>query len=270
MNDKKEENERAICGMLIHTSSSESVGIPSLHHTNQPRPPFLATTVEDLYDYITTTTANCTNPLIVPGSERRPEEDATVSGHEGTYICMDGLPNTPDKCRIYSFAVNREDIKFESTLGQRGCRVHVVTSHTEYSYARLGTNVYLYPLELALTPGHGNYTLDNFINLLTHMWRPIHYVKTTTEGGELLLLRNLFTSTYEAYNTFKQIRLLLHLPLATDDNLGHLEELYRLLVGLEYYGYHLVYSRPIPGYTYNHYTFDRVIATKYETVWVKQ
>lgn len=143
-----------------------------------------------------------------------------------------------------------------------------MTGLTEYSYARLGPNVYLYPLELALTPGHGNYTLDNFINLLTHMvnislthiyadfimeqrasrkgtaggkelqleetegvkkhciclyksfpsipislqWRPIHYVKTTTMGGELVLLRNLFTSGYEAYNTLKQLGSILFSP----------------------------------------------------------
>lgn len=64
------------------------------------------------------------------------------------------------------------------------------------------------------------------------------------------------------FSCWRQIRLLLHLPLATDNNLEQLEELYHLLVGLEYYGYRLVYSRPLPGHTYTHYNLDRILAIK--------
>ncbi|XP_069191384.1 probable methyltransferase-like protein 24 [Procambarus clarkii] len=251
----------------------ENVG--TLRHPPHPAhhrpPPYLPTSLDDLYDYITTITAhNCSQPLVVPGSKLLQGDNITVSGHEGTYICLDGLPSTPESCRIYSFGVNREDIKFETTMGVRGCRTHLVTATTEYSYMQLTTNVYLYPLTLSNTSGLGAYTLDNFINLLSHMGKPIHFVKTTIEGSEWTLLNNLFTSDYEAYTHVKQIRLLLHLPLATDEHLSSLDDKYRLLLGLEYYGYRLLHSRVIPGTTYLHFNLDRVVATKYETVWIRQ
>ncbi|XP_042206167.1 uncharacterized protein LOC121855339 [Homarus americanus] len=153
-------------------------------------------------------------------------------------------------------------------MGERGCH-HMMAALTEYSYAQVTKNVYLYPLELANVSALGSYTLDNFINLLTHKDKPINYVKTTMKGTEWTLLRNLFTSGYQAYKHVKQIRLLLHLPMATDEYLTYLDDAYRLLLGLEYYGYHLLYSRPIPGTTYVHYNLDRVVATKYETVWIR-
>lgn len=236
----------------------------------QQRPPYLPTAPDDLFDYITHVTVNCTNSLIVPGSTLSEGEDTSVSGHEGTYICLDGMPSTPNSCRIYSFGVNREDIKFETTMGKRGCRTHLVTALTEYSYAQVSKNVFLYPLELTNSSSIGAYTLDNFINLLSHMGKTIQYVKTTTKGSEWTLLRNLFTSGYEAYNHVKQIRMLLHLPLAKDENLSALDDMYRLLLGLEYHGYRLLYSRLIPGTSYVHYNMDRVVGTKYETVWLRQ
>ncbi|KAK7078236.1 hypothetical protein SK128_025463 [Halocaridina rubra] len=233
------------------------------------RPPYIPSGLVELFDYITKTSRNCHNPLTVPGTEYREGENRSISGHEGTFICLDGVPDTPEACRIYSFGFNRDDIKFETTMGKRGCRVHLVSGTTEYSYSTVGKNVYLYPLNLSNSTGLGEYTLDNFINLMNHMEEPIQYIKTTTMGTEWTLLHNLFTSKYNAFHHVKQIRLLLHLPLANDDNIEILQQQYRLLLGLEYYGYSLLYSRPINGTFYFHYNLDRDVATKYETVWVR-
>ncbi|MPC86056.1 hypothetical protein E2C01_080868 [Portunus trituberculatus] len=45
--------------------------------------------------------------------------------------------------------------------------------------------------------------------------------------------------------------------------------MYHLLLGLEYYGYRLVHSRPIPGSTYSIHNLQIQVATKYETVWIR-
>ncbi|XP_045110753.1 methyltransferase-like protein 24 [Portunus trituberculatus] len=238
---------------------------------SRTRPSYLMNSIEDLFDFITITTANCTNPQVIPGASVLETEDRTISGHEGTYICLDNLPETPtqESCRIYSFAINRNDIKFEATMGKRGCRVHLLAANTEYSYTRIKPNVYLYPLELNVSPGLNKYSLDGFLDLLTHMWKPIHYVKTTTQGSEWTFLKTLYLSGYEAFTHIKQIRLLLHLPYATDDHFKDLEGMYHLLLGLEYYGYRLVHSRPIPGSTYSIHNLQIQVATKYETVWIR-
>ncbi|XP_064117470.1 uncharacterized protein LOC135222949 [Macrobrachium nipponense] len=233
------------------------------------KPPYLPIDLSDLYDFITATKGTCVDPSFVPGTSIRDGENTTVSGHEGTYICLDGIPSTPDSCRIYSFGFNRDDIKFENRMGKLGCRVHLVSGKTEYSYTPLGNNVYLYPLTLSNFTELGKYTLDNFLNLMNHMDKPIHYVKTEEEGSEWTLLQNLYTSSYKAPYYIKQLRLLLHLPIANDDNISDLLEKYRLLLGLEYYGYKLLYSRPIPGTLYYHLNLDMEVATKYETVWVR-
>ncbi|ROT65670.1 hypothetical protein C7M84_016351 [Penaeus vannamei] len=238
----------------------------------EPRVPYIPNDIEDLFHFVTTVRASCRNPLTIEGSLYREGENRSVrvEGHEGTYICLDGLPKTPDACRLYAFGVNREDIKFEMDMGKRGCRSHIVTPLTEYSYSKLGVNTYLYPLHLSNDTGLGHYTLDNFMNLLNHMRKPIHYVKTTLAGAEWTLLFNLFTSSYQAYVNVKQVRLLLHLPPANDENLQTLTEMYRMLIGLEYYGYKLVYSRPLPDTQYYHAYFERELYTKYETVWIRR
>ncbi|KAK8393013.1 hypothetical protein O3P69_013211 [Scylla paramamosain] len=240
--------------------------------SSRTRPSYLLSSIEDLFDFITVTTVNCSNSQVIPGSSVLETEDRMISGHEGTYICLDALPETPtqESCRIYSFGINRNDIKFETVMGQRGCRVHLLMANTEYSYSRLKPNVYLYPLELTVSPSLNNYTLDGFLDLLTHMWKPIHYVKTTTRGSEWTFLKTLYLSGYEAYTHVKQIRLLLHLPYATDDHFKDLESLYHLLLGLEYYGYRLVHSRPIPDSIYIIHNLQRHVATKYETVWIRE
>ncbi|XP_068200494.1 uncharacterized protein [Palaemon carinicauda] len=233
------------------------------------KPAYLPTDISDLYDFITKTKGTCFEPNIVPGTSIRKGENTTLSGHEGTYICLDGIPSTPDECRIYSFAFNRDDVKFENQMGKRGCRVHLVSGKTEYSYTPLGNNVYLYPLTLSNVTTIGKYTLDNFINLMSHMNKPIHYVKTEEKDSEWTFLQTLYTSSYKAPYYIKQLRLLLHLPLGNDDSISELLEKYKLLLGLEYYGYKLLYSRPIPGTTYFHLNLDKEVATKYETVWVR-
>lgn len=238
--------------------------------TPTSRPQYLPSGIKELYDFVTETRGVCYNPTIVPGTDYREGENQTLSGHEGTYICLDGIPTSPDFCRMYSFGFNRDDIRFETQMGKRGCRMHLVSGITEYSYSQLGNNVYLYPLNLSNFTGIGKYTLDNFINLMNHMGKPIHYVKTTEKDLEWTLLQNIFTSEYKAHFHIKQLRLLLHLPLANDQNLDKLNEMYRLLLGLEYYGYTLLYSRPIPGTIYFHYNLDRNLASKYETVWVRR
>ncbi|XP_042890921.1 methyltransferase-like protein 24 [Penaeus japonicus] len=235
-----------------------------------PRTSYLPNDIEGLYDFVTSVKAFCNTPLIVDGSQYREGDNRSLSGHEGTYICLDDLPKTPDTCRIYSFGVNREDIKFEIEMGKRGCRTHIVTPLTEYSYSQLGVNTYLYPLHLMNATGLGSYTLDSFMNLLNHMWKPIHYVKTTLAGTEWTFLFNLFTSNYQAYFNVKQVRLLLHLPPATDGNLQQLVDMYRMLIGLEYYDFKLVYTRPIPDTQYYHAYFERYLYTKYETVWIRR
>lgn len=43
-----------------------------------------------------------------------------------------------------------------------------------------------------------------------------------------------------------------------------------MLIGLEYYGFKLVYSRPLPDTQYYHAYFERHLYTKYETVWIRR
>ncbi|XP_037783626.1 uncharacterized protein LOC119579814 [Penaeus monodon] len=254
----------AYATLLLYSYSQSPDAAP------QPRAPYIPNDIEELFDFVTSVKASCHNPLTVDGSAYREGENRSLSGHEGTYICLDGLPKTPDTCRLYAFGVNREDIKFEMEMGKRGCRAHIITPLTEYSYSKLGVNTYLYPLQLTNATGLGHYTLDSFMNLLNHMWKPIHYVKTTLAGTEWTLLFNIFTSSYQAYFNVKQVRLLLHLPPATDENLQRLNEMYRMLIGLEYYGFKLVYSRPLPDTQYYHAYFERHLYTKYETVWIRR
>lgn len=70
-----------------------------------------------------------------------------------------------------------------------------------------------------------------------------------------------------------QIRLLIHLPMATDEKIAELFQLYQVLLGLEYHGYKLVHSRPVPGTNYfiynEQHNTQSEVATKYETVWLK-
>ncbi|XP_069951188.1 uncharacterized protein [Cherax quadricarinatus] len=176
--------------------------------TVQGRPPYyLPTDIEDIFNYISHNTApNCSNPLMVPGSTLLQGDNTSLSGHEGTYICLDELPATPHSCRIYSFGVNREDVAFEKTMGARGCRVHVVTTSTEYSYMKITNNVYLYPLELANSSGLAQYTLDNFINLLSHM-------VSLTLDNFINLLSHMVSLTLDNF-----INLLSHMVSLTLDN----------------------------------------------------
>ncbi|CAL4152379.1 unnamed protein product [Meganyctiphanes norvegica] len=238
------------------------------------KPSYLPLDIEDLYNYLDTPTATCRNYTVVEGAPilKSSINDTLMSGHEGTYICMDGLPPspTPFNCRIYHFEINRYDIKFEVEMGNNGCRVHLITGATEYSFSEIGKNNYLYPIELAEETGPGKYTIDNFMDLMNHQGKSVHYASTTLKGAEWTFLKSLYKSEYKAYDYIKQIRLLVHLPLATIDAVHELEEIYKLFMGMPYYGYHIVYSRPIPGTTYTHATFGRDFASKYEVVWIKE
>ncbi|MPC95894.1 hypothetical protein E2C01_091123 [Portunus trituberculatus] len=67
-------------------------------------------------------------------------------------------------------------------MGKRGCRVHLLAANTEYSYTRIKPNVYLYPLELNVSPGLNKYSLDGFLDLLTHM-PLVRLIVTTSNLG---------------------------------------------------------------------------------------
>ncbi|XP_076031859.1 uncharacterized protein LOC143019761 [Oratosquilla oratoria] len=235
------------------------------------RPHYRMVDFEDFIRYVTTVKAQCHQGLQFNGTSRMKDEDPQAPGHEGTFLCLDDLPNTPDKCRIYSFDPNRFDVEFELEMGKRrGCRVHIVFPDTEYNYTKLDKNTYYYPLKLSTTTSPGNYTFDNFLNLLDHEHKVIHYVKSTGKGTEWTLLETILSSGVGAIHNIKQIRLLIHLPPIVGDTVfPFFKEKYQLLIGLEYYGFKVMFSRPVPNSTYYHEDMKMTLATKYEVVWLK-
>ncbi|XP_018018131.1 uncharacterized protein LOC108674679 isoform X2 [Hyalella azteca] len=171
----------------------------------------------------------------------------TKVGLEGPRICSDSLPQdmSPRTCRIYSIDPSPDNIFFELKMGRRGCRVHLITNITDMNYGRIRNNSFLYPLHLSPQPGNAHYTLDNFINLMSHELKNIHIVKTGVNASEWRLLNTLYSSRIQAWKFIQQLRMVVHVPDPKSSTFEDFSYKYLLLKGLRSLGYHLVYSQPL-------------------------
>lgn len=73
-------------------------------------PPYLPSSLDDLFDFITITTANCSQPLVVPGAPVSEEENRTVRKTDIVTFCILLLDLTPSatqplvNCRTIVFS----------------------------------------------------------------------------------------------------------------------------------------------------------------------
>ncbi|KAF2363326.1 hypothetical protein FHG87_005918 [Trinorchestia longiramus] len=207
-------------------------------------------------------------------------------GMEAPTLCMDTMPHnmSPNNCKIYSIDPHNENIFFELKMGHLGCRVHVITKSTSLNYGVISNNSYLYPLHISADPGNSHYSLDSYINLMSHEMKDIHVVKTGVNGSEWRFLNTLYTSRTEAWKFIKQLRMVIHVPALTSTTREEFSFKYLLLKGLRSLQFHLVYSKPLVVDNEKMYaeiidrdpdalpsaTSFKIRPMHFETVWLKE